>query len=193
MRDSDSVTLIAARECAAVAPDKTFCLELWGRARGGNDSLVDAILSNCLVRTVVGPVAESVRLWLLVNPSSDPATTINVLSGLQIAIVERDKVADFQMSVLGAFLLHCLTNDAPVVRVSVLDFLRDYLLVSKKPPRRLGRAIAGQLANALRERLEAVVEDEEIAELKRVTASLRSKDIPISPPISLDAIEEPRR
>lgn len=147
------------------------------------------ILAYFLVRKITGAVAEASRLWLLVTPMTDAMTFVNALSGLSVLAVERDGIPDFHFSALSRFLHRALEQRDHAVRVSVLDFLRDYCDV-EGPPRLLGRALAQELAQELETRLKKVVEEEEVEELDEVLAILRSKKIPERPPVVMTAIDD---
>ncbi|MGE0551590.1 MAG: hypothetical protein AB7O24_17920 [Kofleriaceae bacterium] len=163
------------------------CKVLW---RAANDvSSMRRILAYFLVRRITGALAEASRLWLITTPATDATTYVNILSGLSVLAVEREGIPAFQFTGLPEFLQSALAHPERNVRISVLDFLRDYIDV-EGAPRPLGRAAARLLAEQLQTHLDSVVQEEEIEELAVVAKVLRSKDIPEKPPVPIAAIEE---
>lgn len=147
------------------------------------------VLSFCLVRAFTGPIAEASRVWLLQHETDDLSTLVNILSGLDVAVVEGNGLPDYVMSVLPDFLIRCLEHDAPAVRISVLDFLRDHQ-AALGWPRRFGRTSARQLADALERQLADVVLEEEVNELAFIATGLRLDVIPLRPAIKIEPVNE---
>lgn len=189
LRLRDFSALLLAAEDMATQYHDTVALALWRIAALDTSSEAYQVFSYCLVRTLTGPIAEAGRLWLMVQPTDDISTLINILSGIESAVVEGEGLPDYQLSVLPDFLLRCLEHPAESVRISVLDFLRNYT-VAQGLPRRFGRTAAWRLAKELERRLSSVVIEEEIEELGSVIAGLNSDVIPLRPPIRLNAIND---
>ena len=183
-----SALLLAAENMAPQAQD-AVALALWQIAALDASQEAFQVFSYCLVRTLTGPIADAGRAWLLVQPTNDLSTLINILSGIESLVVESKGLPDYQLSVLPDFLQRCLEHPAESVRISVLDFLRNHA-IAQGWPRRFGRTAAWRLARELERRLSGLVVEEEIEELSSVIAGLRSDIIPLRPPIRLSAINE---
>ena len=186
IRNEDYPEVIRVADELADADPGNTCEALWRAAQ--DVPVIGRILAYFLVRKLTGAVAEASRLWLLITPTKDAMTFVNVLSGLSVLAVEQDGIPDFHFSALSTFLHSALEQRDHAVRISVLDFLRDYCDV-EGPPRLLGRGVARKLAHELETRLKKVVEEEEVEELAEILATLRSKEIPERPPVAMTAID----
>lgn len=185
-RDFDA--LLSAAESSARQDVDATALSLWRIAHNyGNEAL--QVLSYLLVRTLAGPTAEAARLWLLVHPTEDLSTLVNILTGLEVLAVEKTGLLDYHFSVLPSFLSRCVVHPAPAVRISVLDFLRNHA-AARGWPARIGRTAAQRLAEELEIELANIVIEEEVSELAAVVAGLRSSAIPQRPVIELAPIDK---
>lgn len=185
----DFSALLQGAEDLAKKEPSTISLALWQIASQDRSREALQSFSYCLVRALRGPVAEAGRLWLLLNPIDDLSTLVNILTGLDVLVVEENGLPDYQMSVLPEFLSRCLEHSEPSVRISVLDFLRNYVGAIGLP-RRFGRAASLRLARQLAASLSQIVQEEEVDELTRTVAGLESDAIPVRPPIRLTAVNE---
>ncbi|MEZ4298349.1 MAG: hypothetical protein R3B70_25575 [Polyangiaceae bacterium] len=183
----DFHALLRLAEARAERDPDGAALVLWQIAVQTNEVEALQVLSYSLVRTLTGPTAEACRLWLLVQPTEDLSTLVNILTGLGVVAVERDGISDYHSSVLFAFLSRCLEHSTSAVRISVLDFLRDHA-AARGWPRRIGRKAAQRLAKKMEQELTEVVVEEEVSELESIVGGLRSDAIPEKPTIDLAQI-----
>jgi hypothetical protein len=186
IRNEDFPAVITVADELADSDPDNACEALWRAAQ--DVPAMRRILAYFLVRKLTGPIADASRLWLLATPTTDAMTFVNVLSGLSVLVVEQDGIPDFHFPTLSTFLHSALEQHDYAVRISVLDFLRDYCDV-KGPPRLIGRGAARQLAHELETGLNAMVEEEEVDELAEVIANLRSETVPERPPVAMSAID----
>jgi hypothetical protein len=187
IRNEDYPEVLRVADQLADDDPGNTCETLWRTAQ--DVPAMRRILAYFLVRKINGAVAEASRLWLLITPTTDAMTFVNVLSGLSVLVVEGNGIPDLHFSALSAFLHRALEQPEHAVRISVLDFLRDYCDV-EGPPRLIGRSVARELSHELEAKLKNVVEEEEVEELAEVRSVLCSKKIPERPPVAMTAIDK---